>query len=253
MKQLQKRLDDDEVGQLAAELEERDQHIEELVQAHHDEMDQMESSHAMNQANLREELEAQLSKAREEHQAEVARLKEQRDEDKGDFQARWRSEEEKFHQEKLALRSERDRVRQDVARLEDQCAEMETLKSEVAQLRGHVQELKRDGADKDMHILSLQKQREKDKGDIEGLNMALDAKQQELQLVRVVFLSRICFLILFSDEAQRGSQGHSRIDTNAPDWPRGYPPTSSIIHFDTADRVSSLVHDIRLWSRERHV
>ncbi|KIY70068.1 hypothetical protein CYLTODRAFT_452090 [Cylindrobasidium torrendii FP15055 ss-10] len=227
--ELQKRVDDDEVAQLAAELEERDQHIEELVQAHHDEIDQMESSHAMNQANLREELEAQISKAREEHQAEVTRLKEQRDGDKGDFQARWRSEEEKFHQEKLALRSERDRVRQDVARLEDQCAEMETLKSEVAQLRGHVQDLKRDGADKDMHIVSLQKQREKDKGDIEGLNMALDAKQQELQLMK-------------RKEGLKGTAGSTPMRSSSSSVSHQRRP-SSISTPHTASRPSSTISD----------
>ena len=64
------------------------------------------------------------------------------------------------------------------------------LKEEVERLRRHVHSLQQESADKEVKIVQLMKQHSLDKGDIQGLNIALDSKQQELELV--------CFLSLFT-------------------------------------------------------
>ena len=58
-----------------------------------------------------------------------------------------------------------------------------TLKEEVSGLRRQVHELQQESADKEVKLVQLMKQRSQDKEDIHGLNIALDSKQQELELV----------------------------------------------------------------------
>ena len=57
------------------------------------------------------------------------------------------------------------------------------LKDEVERLRRHIHSLQQESADKEVKIVQLMKQHSLDKGDIQGLNIALDSKQQELELV----------------------------------------------------------------------
>lgn len=57
------------------------------------------------------------------------------------------------------------------------------LQEEVDRLRKQVHSLQQESADKEVRIVNLQKQRSQDKEDIQGLNIALDSKQQELELV----------------------------------------------------------------------
>jgi hypothetical protein len=59
------------------------------------------------------------------------------------------------------------------------------LKDEVERLRRQVYELQQESADKEVKIVQLTKQRAKDKEDLQGMNIALDSKQQELELVRI--------------------------------------------------------------------
>lgn len=58
------------------------------------------------------------------------------------------------------------------------------LKEEVERLRRQVHELQQESADKEVKLAHITKQRAQDKDDINGLNIALDSKQQELELVR---------------------------------------------------------------------
>ncbi|KAF8895062.1 hypothetical protein CPB85DRAFT_1440417 [Mucidula mucida] len=104
----------------------------------------------------------------------LSRLKEERDQEKADIQARYRREEEKAYQEKMSVRQERDRALQDLARLEDEAKEADSLKIELENLN----------ANKDLKITQLHKEREKDRADVDGLNMALESKQQELELIK---------------------------------------------------------------------
>ena len=57
------------------------------------------------------------------------------------------------------------------------------LTAEVERLRRQVHELQQESADKEVKLVQLAKQRAQDKEDLNGLNIALDSKQQELELV----------------------------------------------------------------------
>ena len=60
------------------------------------------------------------------------------------------------------------------------------LKDEVDRLRRHVHSLQQESADKEVKIVHLEKQKSIAEQDMMGLNIALDSKQQELELVRLV-------------------------------------------------------------------
>jgi len=72
------------------------------------------------------------------------------------------------------------------------------LKDEVERLRRQVHELQQESADKEVKMLQVTKQRAQDKEDLQGLNIALDSKQQELELVRLTRSERFwhCHLII---------------------------------------------------------
>ena len=59
-----------------------------------------------------------------------------------------------------------------------------TLTAEVDRFRKQVHDLQQESADKEVKLLQLNKARAQDKEDKDGLNIALDSKQQELELVR---------------------------------------------------------------------
>lgn len=63
----------------------------------------------------------------------------------------------------------------------------ELLEMETERLKKHVYDMQQESADKEIKIVQLTKQHGQDKEDIQGLNIALDAKQQELELVRILF------------------------------------------------------------------
>ena len=64
------------------------------------------------------------------------------------------------------------------------------LKEEVERLRRQVQALQQESADKEVKIVQITKQRAKDQDDLQGLNIALDSKQQELELVSPMGLGK---------------------------------------------------------------
>ena len=74
------------------------------------------------------------------------------------------------------------------------------LKEEVEQLRRHVHSLQQESADREVKIAQMMKQHSLDKEDLQGLNIALDSKQQELELVCLFsfFISTHCILSLRS-------------------------------------------------------
>ncbi|KAJ7756815.1 hypothetical protein DFH07DRAFT_473315 [Mycena maculata] len=57
-------------------------------------------------------------------------------------------------------------------------------KAEIERLKGQTRELQQESADKEVQIVQITKQRTQDKHDLEGLNIALDSKQQELELLK---------------------------------------------------------------------
>ncbi|KAJ6520593.1 hypothetical protein DFH09DRAFT_1251237 [Mycena vulgaris] len=58
------------------------------------------------------------------------------------------------------------------------------LKDEIERLRRQIHELQQESADKEVKIVQITKQRAQDKQDLQGLNIALDSKQQELELLK---------------------------------------------------------------------
>ena len=74
------------------------------------------------------------------------------------------------------------------------------LKEEVEQLRRHVHSLQQESADKEVKIVQMTKQHSLDKADLQGLNIALDSQQQELELVCFfsfyIFTCRILSILL---------------------------------------------------------
>ncbi|OSD02570.1 hypothetical protein PYCCODRAFT_1444979 [Trametes coccinea BRFM310] len=59
----------------------------------------------------------------------------------------------------------------------------EALTAEVERLRRQVHDLQQESADKEMKIVQFEKRCARDKEDLDGLNIALDSKQQELEMV----------------------------------------------------------------------
>ncbi|KAJ7702408.1 hypothetical protein B0H17DRAFT_1327334 [Mycena rosella] len=58
------------------------------------------------------------------------------------------------------------------------------FKVEIERLKGQNRELQQDSADKEVQIVQTTKERVQDKQDLAGLNIALDSKQQELELLK---------------------------------------------------------------------
>ena len=63
-----------------------------------------------------------------------------------------------------------------------------TLEAELEKLGKQVRDLQTESANKEVSIAQMEKQRERDREDLHGLNIALDSKQQELELVSLNFL-----------------------------------------------------------------
>ena len=73
--------------------------------------------------------------------------------------------------------------------------ELKTSKEREGRLLGEVEELKRevkavkmDSADKEVRIVQIMKRSERERDDLMGLGIALESKQQELELVSLAFL-----------------------------------------------------------------
>ena len=66
---------------------------------------------------------------------------------------------------------------------------VEPLEAELEKLRKQIRDLQTESANREVQIAQMEKQRERDRDDLQGLNIALDSKQQELELVSLDFLS----------------------------------------------------------------
>ena len=104
------------------------------------------------------------------------------------------AEEQSRHLDEIAQREKAARMDMEDAvrrKAEDEVAlgsikgRVATLTDEVDRLRRQVHELQQESADKEVKLMQLTKARARDEEDKEGLNIALDSKQQELELVRV--------------------------------------------------------------------
>ncbi|KAG6876674.1 hypothetical protein C0993_001311 [Termitomyces sp. T159_Od127] len=61
---------------------------------------------------------------------------------------------------------------------------MNALKEEVERQWRRIQVLQQESADKEVKLVQLNKQHQRDKEDLEGMNTALDSKQMELELLK---------------------------------------------------------------------
>jgi predicted nucleic acid-binding Zn-ribbon protein/outer membrane murein-binding lipoprotein Lpp len=68
------------------------------------------------------------------------------------------------------------------------------LEADVERLRKTVHTLQKESSNKDLEIVNIMKEREAAIEDARGLNIALDAKQQELELVRLCFIVFVHYL-----------------------------------------------------------
>ena len=74
------------------------------------------------------------------------------------------------------------------------------LQEEIERLRRHVHVLQQESADKEVKIVQITKLHAQDREDMAGLNIALDSKQQELELVRAANI--FAWMMLTSIAAQ---------------------------------------------------
>ena len=65
-----------------------------------------------------------------------------------------------------------------------------TLEGELEKLRKQVRDLQAESANREVSIAQMEKQRDRDREDLQGLNIALDSKQQELELVSMIYVMR---------------------------------------------------------------
>jgi len=83
------------------------------------------------------------------------------------------------------------------------------LEAELEKLGKQVRDLQTESANREVHIAQMEKQRERDREDLRGLNIALDSKQQELELVSFDFPH--CLLFLACAEWTESSQTKRRM------------------------------------------
>ncbi|KAH8084884.1 hypothetical protein BXZ70DRAFT_900257 [Cristinia sonorae] len=194
---------DKERDELEAQLRQEQDHAAELTQALHE----------------RESRVTLLTQERQYAQDMVSRLQEnlrQRADEIDGLQKRFRERDEEVESiREEMLKSKRDHARivddqsrrlsEVVAREVESRAHMESvvrekaeidvvistlqergnaLKEEVERLRRQVHELQQESADKEVKLVQAAKQRAQDKEDLQGLNIALDSKQQELELLK---------------------------------------------------------------------
>ncbi|KAK7023874.1 hypothetical protein R3P38DRAFT_2627167 [Favolaschia claudopus] len=68
--------------------------------------------------------------------------------------------------------------------IDTQASALYEFQADVDRLKSQNRDLQQESADKEVQIVHITKQRSQDKLDLEGLNIALDSKQQELELLK---------------------------------------------------------------------
>ncbi|KAK0189671.1 hypothetical protein F5146DRAFT_982194 [Armillaria mellea] len=196
-----------EVEQQLSELWDRNADLERERDELHERLEEEERAADLSQCL--HERDEQIAALEEQHESEIARLADElgkRDEEAAEYtrrSAQRQAELEELHSQKMNMRQEMARMQEEHARaleeatqreseskaraevaLKEKAQDVGALKDEVERLRRHMQELQQDSANKDLKLTQMHKEREKDRSDVDGLNMALDAKQQELELIK---------------------------------------------------------------------
>ena len=180
---------------------------------------------------------SQLDRERQFAQENVSRLEEklrQRDEEEKDYSQQIKQREaeaEELREEISNLRREYTRTADELKRALEETSSQENgaraqvenlvrqqatfdidlktsadkinaLKEEVERQRRRIQVLQQESADKEVKLVQLNKQHQRDKEDLEGMNTALDSKQMELELVsRYLFFVSLYSKPWFSSSA----------------------------------------------------
>ncbi|KAG8963790.1 hypothetical protein FRC03_002550 [Tulasnella sp. 419] len=95
---------------------------------------------------------------------------------------------EQLRKQEADLRKELDKLAASKAKFEATIAGLETqvkaAREENLVMNSRIKDLRKDNAKKEMQLVQLERGRELDREDKEGLNIALDAKQQELEMIK---------------------------------------------------------------------
>ena len=136
-----------------------------------------------------------LAQAVEKANAEVSNLETERDDSSSEI-VRLHAHIQQLQEDSAVMEEAQRQLHRQISQLEREKSDVEgernTLEmerddssSEIVRLRAHIQQLQKDSAVMEVTIVQLNKQLDQDKEDIDGLNIALESKQQELELVRI--------------------------------------------------------------------
>ncbi|KAI0824945.1 hypothetical protein BC628DRAFT_1321363 [Trametes gibbosa] len=192
-----------ERGEVSEQLRSEQEHAEELTRAlreREDKVSALEREH-----KFAEERATRLEGRLREREAELAELSKKQSAHENDAETA-QSEIAKMKREHARIVNEQSRTLQDVvAREVEARAAMEAmvrekaeaevqlaglkerataLTAEVERLRRQVHELQQESADKEVKLVQYAKKHTQDKEDLDGLNIALDSKQQELEMLK---------------------------------------------------------------------
>ncbi|KAI0674695.1 hypothetical protein C8Q78DRAFT_1118171 [Trametes maxima] len=192
-----------ERGELDEQLRSEQEHAEELTRALREREDKVTAIE--HEQKFAEERVARLEARLREREAELAELTKKQSEHESDAESA-QSEISKMKRDHARIVNEQSRTLQDVvarevearaameamvrekAEADVQLASLreraEALGAEVERLRRQVHDLQQESADKEVKLVQLAKQRAQDKEDMDGLNIALYSKQQELEMIK---------------------------------------------------------------------
>ncbi|KAH9016698.1 hypothetical protein EDB85DRAFT_1898005 [Lactarius pseudohatsudake] len=106
-----------------------------------------------------------------------------------------------------------------------------TLEVELKKLRKQVRELQAESANREVHTAQMEKQRERDREDLQGLNIALDSKQQELELLK----RRMSVKVTAGPTPAPGKVGHIRRESSTFSSPGHTSRPASRLSDDSKD------------------
>ncbi|KAH9027862.1 hypothetical protein EDB84DRAFT_1439762 [Lactarius hengduanensis] len=106
-----------------------------------------------------------------------------------------------------------------------------TLEAELEKLRKQVRELQAESANREVHTAQMEKQRERDRDDLQGLNIALDSKQQELELLK----RRMSVKVTSGPTPAPGKVGHIRRESSTFSSPAHTSRPASRLSDDSKD------------------
>ncbi|KAH9001907.1 hypothetical protein EDB86DRAFT_3074702 [Lactarius hatsudake] len=198
----------DNVARLDQDIRQRDTELEELahrVVAHEDEAEDARSE----LATLRRE----QTRTADEHHRALADLTARAEGAQAELEAAVRGKGEAD----VAADALRERVG--------------TLEAELEKLRKQVRELQAESANREVHIAQMEKQRDRDREDLQGLNIALDSKQQELELLK----RRMSVKVTAGPTPAPGKVGHIRRESSTFSSPAHTSRPASRLSDDSKD------------------